>query len=359
MAEIETIAFAQTPECESLFAHALSPEGCLPWFQCLSTTTLEAGEKSILAIVRDGQGKIRAALPIVTMSGGGLRALTAPYTTIYAPVFADPEWAHVLGAHAASFVPDFLRLDALDLEHAGVAAFAAGLAESGLAWARYSHFANRFEDIADFESYWSKRPSRLRATVRRKLAQASKSDVSFRCVRDPVELGRAVADYEDIYRSSWKSPEPHPDFISRMVRMMGEEGLVRIGLMTHLDRPVAAQIWLVRGRKATIFKLAHREDAQELSPGTLLTHWMASTLSRDDNLAEIDFGRGDDVYKRDWLSRKRWRHGLVAGNWSSGKGRRTILREVLPTRLNALRRTLLRGLDFGAARSVPDGNSEE
>ena len=293
------------------------------------------------------------------MSGGGLRALTAPYTTIYAPALADPEWAYVLGAEAARFVPDFLRLDALDLEDTGVAAFIAGLAESGLACACYSHFANRFEDIADFETYWSRRPSRLRATVRRKLAQASRSDVSFRCVRDPVELEGAVADYEDIYRSSWKSPEPHPDFISRMVRTMGAEGLVRMGAMSIGGRPVASQIWLVRGRKATIFKLAHREDALALSPGTLLTHWMTSTLSRDDNLAEIDFGRGDDTYKRDWLSRKRCRHGLVAGNWRSGKGRRAILREVLPTRLNALRRTILGRLDFAAARSGPDGSSEE
>lgn len=343
MAEIATIGFARAFEAESLFARATSPEGSLAWFRCLAETTLAQGEEAVLAVARDAKGETRAALPLAKMPEGGVRALTAPYTTLYAPALPDAEYAHALGAQAAQFVPDFLRLDALDLENPGVARFADGLARSGLSAARYRHFANWFEEIADFETYWSARPSRLRTTVKRKLAQAAKSGAcAFHCVRLAAELDAAAADYEDIYRASWKEPEPHADFIMRMVSALGAEGLVRIGLMKQNGRAIAAQIWLVCGRKATIFKLAHREDAIALSPGTLLTEWMASVLCRDDRLEEIDFGRGDDGYKRDWLSRKRWRYGLVAANWQSSRGRRVILREVVPTRLKPLRRWAMR-----------------
>jgi CelD/BcsL family acetyltransferase involved in cellulose biosynthesis len=62
---------------------------------------------------------------------------------------------------------------------------------------------------------------------------------------------------------------------------------------------VAAQIWFVCGRKATIFKLAHRQDAASHSPGILLTYWMMETLVREDSLDDIDFGRGGATYKHD------------------------------------------------------------
>lgn len=289
-----------------------------------------------MAVAFDGK-LARAALPLVRR-GAGMRALTAPYTTIYAPALPDSEWARFLGVHAHTYVTGSMQIDAVDLADASMAAFLESMPRSGLIAAQYQNFTNFYEPIGEFEAYWNSRPSRLKATVRRKLAQAKSQQAQFRLYRNA--FAEAVEVYEEIYRRSWKDAEPHPRFIATMVDRLGRDGFVRMGLLSVGGTPVAAQIWLVCGGKATIFKLAHREDAVEYSPGTLLTHWMISTLTREEALSEIDFGRGADAYKRDWLRNSRTRTALIAGNWRHLAGLRTIAGGVLPTRLSTLKAKL-------------------
>jgi len=332
MAEVKILPLSDSARLEGLFQDPQSAEGSWGWFQSLAETTLEPGEQAVCAVAFEG-GTAKAALPLAR-KGGLLRALTAPYTTRYVPAFADAKWASYLGARARSFVNGSLQIDALDATDLKIAAFLDGLTSSGLFAAQYLNFANFYERIASFETYWMARPSRLKSTVRRKLAQAAVDQIEFRCHRS--ELAKAAQTYEEVYRASWKQAEPHPRFIRTMVEKVGTYGFVRIGIMKLRGAPVAVQIWLVCGGKATIFKLAHREDVKELSPGTLLTHWMATTLIRDEGLAEIDFGRGSDAYKRDWLAESRTRSGVIAGNWSTLAGLRAIAAEVVPTRLSAV-----------------------
>src|SRR3546814_10437210 len=64
---------------------------------------------------------------------------------------------------------------------------------------------------------------------------------------------------------------------------------------------VAAQLWTVENGVALIHKLAHREDAGAGSPGTLLSHAMFRHVIDTDKVTRIDFGTGDDAYKRDWM----------------------------------------------------------
>lgn len=335
MLEILTVPLANAPLPSSFFGK--SAEGSLAWFQTLAATTLSAGETAILALAKEG-GSLFGALPLVRAEAG-VRALTAPYTTRYTPALPIPEAAYELGKRARAYAGGVLRLDALDPADSGTAAFLQGLGASGLAVAGYEGFANWHEPISTFGDYWEKRPSRLRSTVRRKLAAANRAGASFTCIR--ADFDQAIAVYGEIYSSSWKVPEAHPQFIATMVRELGREGFIRIGLMSMVDRPVAAQIWLVSGGKATIFKLAHREDATEHSPGTLLTFWMAETLIRTDNVTEIDFGRGDDGYKRDWVSVRSTRTGVIAADWRHIRGLAALVRDVVPTRIGrALRRHL-------------------
>ena len=315
-----------------IFREAPLAEGTLAWFEVLAQTTMEEGEEAVLLAALDQYQEIRAAIPLAKDRHSKLRSLTAPYTTIFAPPLPDLEWARFLGLRARSFVSKSLRLDAMDIADPGTASFLRGLAASGLAVAQFNHFKNWFEEISDFATYWARRPAHLKSTVRRKLASLTKSHSAvFQLARNGPEFAGALASYLEVYRSSWKTEESHPDFIEAMIAGLGRDALVRLATLSIDQTVVAAQIWLLKNAKATIFKLAHREDAKAFSPGTLLTYWTLEKLWREEGLSQVDFGRGDDQYKRGWLSKSRERYGVVAANWRSLSGLTTTATQILPT----------------------------
>jgi hypothetical protein len=339
---LELLPWSELSRVEPLLAKSSHAEGLPGWFDALTQTTLAAGERA--AIVVAG---VLAALP-VAIGASGLRGLTAPYTTRYSPALPDVEIAYEMGRQMRAIAAGAVRFDAIDRCDPSMAAFLRGLRD-GLVAAAYQGFVNWSEPAADFAGYWARRPSRLRTTVRRKSAAAQ---AAFTYVRENFD--DALAHYDAIQRASWKSPEPHPDFLAAMVRRLAPA--VRMGLLEIDGRIVAAQIWLVHGGRATIFKLVHREDAAALSPGTLLTHRMIETCLSDETVSVLDFGRGDDSYKRDWMGQRTSRLGVVAADWRSGNGLRTLMADVVPTLAgHAWRRHF--GTNRSGSATIPDGEA--
>ena len=70
-------------------------------------------------------------------------------------------------------------------------------------------------------------------------------------------------------------------------------------------RPVAVQLWLVENGEAVIHKLAYAESAKSMSPGTLLGMEMFRRALDEDHVRAIDYGTGDDGYKKDWMGERR------------------------------------------------------
>jgi len=149
----------------------------------------------------------------------------------------------------------------------------------------------------DFATYWNERPGTLRSTAKRKAAK-----VAIECqVLDRFDEG-AWADYEAVYAASWKPEEGSLDFLREMAIDESAAGALRLGL-AHIDgTAVAAQLWTVDHGRAIIHKLAHREDATEHSPGTILSKAMFEHVIDRDRVDTIDFGTGDDRYKADWMT---------------------------------------------------------
>ena len=158
-----------------------------------------------------------------------------------------------------------------------------------------------------FEDYWASRPSRLRNTAARKARKVRLEYV----VHDRFDSS-AWADLEAVFEASWKIPEGSPMLIREIARQEGEAGTLRIGLAYNEGVAVAAQIWTVENGVATIHKLAYREDARDLSAGTLLSVEMFRRALDLDRVDMIDFGIGDDGYKRDWMSHCVPLYGLTA-----------------------------------------------
>ena len=247
----------------------------------------------------------------------GRDSFTTPYTCLYAPsIVGDARavcavFARYCRRHAVA------RLDALPAEWPHLPALMRGAADAGLAVRRFDHFGNWHEDVAglDWNGYLAHRPGALRETVRRRLRRAERLPEAEFTLTDGTEgLDAAIAAFEAVYAKSWKEPEPFPRFNAALMRTAAGRGILRLGLWSLAGQPIAAQFWIVEHGQATVLKLAHDEAFKAHSPGTILTATMLRHLLDTEHVEAIDFGRGDDAYKRDWAAARRQRIGLLLTN---------------------------------------------
>ena len=85
----------------------------------------------------------------------------------------------------------------------------------------------------------------------------------------------------------------------------GEAGRLRLGIAMHEGEAIAAQFWSVEAGTAYIHKLAHLENQRHLSAGTTQTAALMERVSDQDPVRLVDFGSGDERYKRDWMEASR------------------------------------------------------
>jgi hypothetical protein len=152
----------------------------------------------------------------------------------------------------------------------------------------------------DFAAYWAGRPAQLRNTAKRR-GKTAGLDIE---IYDRFD-DRAWADYEDVYRQSWKPEEGSFPFLRALARQEGEAGTLRLGVARKDGRAVAVQLWLVENGEACIHKLAYAESAKAMSPGTLLGMEMFRRALDTDHVRSVDYGTGDDAYKKDWMAERR------------------------------------------------------
>lgn len=289
------------PALVDLFARGGTPFDRLDWLARLARECLDPAACTI-AIAR--QDLAIAALPLLR-AGPGWRALGNWYSFIARPRVSDP-------ARAVPLLAAILRdlrpaaLDAAPLPGQEAQDLHAAMRAAG--WIAHAapcdtnHVA--LVHGQSFATWWAQRPGALRETVRRK---GRKGTVVLR-IADRFDAADWQA-FETVYAQSWKPAEASPDFLRHWAIAESAAGRLRLGL-AHVDgRPVAAQFWTVEAGTAFIHKLAHVRDAQALSPGTLLSHALFARAIDGDRVDLVDFGTGDDPYKRDWTdaTRPRWR----------------------------------------------------
>ena len=183
-----------------------------------------------------------------------------------------------------------------------------------------------------FDTFWAERPAQLRNTAKRR---AKAIDLDIEVHRQFSES--AWADYETVYRSSWKPEEGSFPFLRALAEQEGAAGTLRLGIAKKDGQPIAAQLWLVENGQATIHKLAYSESEKGLSPGTLLSVAMFRHVLDEDRVKLIDYGTGDERYKADWMTERRplWR--LVAYNPRSLKGLAGVARATASALVRRLR----------------------
>ena len=154
-------------------------------------------------------------------------------------------------------------------------------------------------DLGDMghDAWWASRPGALRSTVQRK-AKKGVVDIQLLTAFDDGSW----AAYEHIYAASWKPEEGHPALLRAFAEAEGAGGRLRMGIARIDGIPVAAQFWTVEAGTAFIHKLAHVEDSLKASPGTLLSAALFRHVIEIDSVKRIDFGTGNDAYKRDCMN---------------------------------------------------------
>ena len=195
--------------------------------------------------------------------------------------------------------------------------------QSGTFVQTYFCFGNWYLKVngRSFHDYFCTVPSRLRNTIARKRRQLEKNHgLQIRIIQSEDELAMAVVAYEQVYQSSWKQAEAQPQFVAELIRMCAKQGWLRLGIAYVADQAVAVQLWIVQERVASIYKLAYDEKFATFSIGSILTSHMIEHVIDLDKVEEIDYLTGDDDYKKDWMSHRRERWGMIAFNRRTFKG---------------------------------------
>lgn len=283
-------------------AGVAGPFDRLGWWVALQE---ECAVAPILAVAR--QGDALAALPLAH-GDNALTGLANWYTFRLRALITQ-------GADA----PALLKALARELKHRGshltlsqipeeqIHLLAGAFRAAGWAVRATPCDINHWLDVAgrSYAEYLAARPGPLRTTLKRKAKKVA------------CEIHRQLsddiwADYEAIYAASWKGEEGSMPFLKRFAHEEAQAGRLRLGIARAEGKPVAAQLWTVEAGTAFIHKLAYIEEAKPLSPGTSLSAALFQTVIDEDKVRFIDFGTGDDPYKRDWMEQQRNRWQLQA-----------------------------------------------
>ena len=288
---------------------ASAPFDRLEWWQGLVE---ECGIFPVIAVAREGDA--RAALPFFRVKRQ-LVALTNWYNFRVCPILS-PSIDHMalLTALASDLTGEAARIVLAPLpdENGETTMLAAAFRRAGWLVFREACDTNHVLHVAgrSYEDYLASRPGQLRTTLKRK---AAKVTVAIEDHFNPASWQT----YEMIYANSWKPGEGSPAFLRRFAEEEGSAGRIRLGIACADGEPVAAQFWTVENGTAFIHKLAHLESAKPLSPGTTLSAALFRQAIDHDRVALIDFGTGDDGYKRDWMEevRPRYRLDMLRPGW--------------------------------------------
>jgi hypothetical protein len=206
-----------------------------------------------------------------------------------------------------------------------------GLEAAGFVVQTYFCFGNWYLDVngRSFAQYVETLPSVLKNTLGRKKKKLEKSGRAMvQIVTGGDDLEPAITAYNTVYLESWKEPEPYPEFVPELMRNCAAMGALRLGLV-HVDgKPAAAQFWIVHNGRALIYKLAYDERFADLSVGTILTATLMQHAIDVDRVTQVDYLTGDDAYKKDWMSARRERWGILALNPRTLRGAVAIARHV-------------------------------
>lgn len=267
------------------------------WFALLAESGIEP------LIVEASSGERTVQMPL-TRTNGRIESLRNWYSFVWRPLGADQQLLeHV--ARSLKSQAHRVTLTPVPDEDGSATRLETAFRAAGWQVQREACDHNHVLPVKgrSFAEFWDGRPGQMRTTLKRKAKKVALT------LHDRFDAD-AWAQYEAIYNESWKPEEGDPALLRRFAEQEGAAGRIRLGIAAANGRAVAAQFWTVENGTAYIHKLAHREDAKPLSAGTTLSAALFERVIDQDKVTLVDFGTGNDAYKRDWMELDRPRYRI-------------------------------------------------
>lgn len=336
-------ADALPEDARRLFAQAEQDclEFGLDWLANLAGAVFAgAADQVRFYMVRRG-GQLRAVLPL-RADGKAVHALSNFYTALYAPACAADCTAADLAAILARVRADYhaasIKLTPMDPAGRAWSLLLPALRQAGFKPFTFFAFGNWYQHIdQNWADYLAAREGVLRSTIKRAGKKFATAGGTLELITLPADVARGAVAWERVYNSSWKKPEPYPDFMPGLLRTYAERGMLRLGVAWLDGVAIAAQVWLVGHGTAEIYKLAYDEAYKSHASGTLLTAMLMQHAIDTDGVTTIDYLIGDDPYKQAWTRERRERQGIIAYNPRSVSGLVGWLRELAGRAVKAVR----------------------
>jgi hypothetical protein len=319
----------------------------LPWFLNFAKTALDGGDKLRIYGVESDTGSDTPLAALATrykerssgfFSPAVLSSLSNFYTITFSPVgeASGNRSKEALDMLAKAIALDSNRWDLIDLrpldpDSPGYSNLVSSFKAARMVVQKYFCFGNWYMATSglSYEQYFKTLPSAMQNTIKRKTKKLEKTGRSrIVIVTGTDNLEPIIQAYEQIYLSSWKRPEPYPLFVAGLIRACAERNWLRMGVIYMDDQPIASQVWIVNSGKASIYKLGQDQRYDEFSSGSILTAKLMEHVLEVDKVQEVDFGSGDDPYKKNWLPQRRERWGILAMNPRSVAGCVGIIRNI-------------------------------
>jgi len=300
----------------------------LDWYKLQADFAMAGREQCFVYSHRDKAGEYAILPVIVDHQSSTIRSLATYYTSCYLPLISEAG-----GGDSLVLILQYLfrveRFSTLQLQPLPEGASSTCALQTALkaapeaVWSAYHHSVNwRLSPApASWLEYQKSLPGQLRNTIKRNTKKfIARTGALFDIYLDDKAIAEKMADFQDVYHHSWKQPEPWPEFIPNMVAHYALTGRIRLGVAYLAGEAIAAQIWVVNGGTAHIYKLAQKEGYGRLSVGTLLTAKLFKHVMEVDGVQAIDFMSGDDAYKSAWMNQQRALLGLIVHNKGTVRG---------------------------------------
>jgi hypothetical protein len=284
-----------------------------PWFENLLANGLDEGDSMLLACVLDGD-EVLALLPLSQREGAHYHSLKHLYSSLSTLLLHEhrrPEILDCLTAGLIGLPVSYLQLDPIAEDDPVLHGLQQAMESAGYTCQRYFRFYNWFYPTRGrtFAEYLAERPTRVRNTIARKQRKLAREHKYQMKLFNGDDLEQGLADYQAVYKASWKAHEQFDEFVEGLARSLARRDWLRLAVLYIDDTAAAAQFWFLVHGKASIFKLVYDEQWKAYSPGTLLTAYLMQHVFDIDRVEQIDFLTGNDAYKQEWMAerRERWR----------------------------------------------------